>query len=106
MIYLVEKYCDMAEHFIVDSVWEIGCENVEQSYLSFMIDKAEKHFDIVVNPHYLNIMNRKDHHPNLSAQEYKSREKAWRKYLVNWNMERYIEEVLEGVKLKFETLHS
>lgn len=105
MIYLVEKYCDMAEHFIVDSVWEISSDKVEQDYQSFMRGEATG-FNIVINPHYLNIMNHKDHHPKLSAKEYKAAEKSWNKHLKKWPIERYIKEILGGVELKFETLHS
>lgn len=104
MIYILEKYCDLSEHYVVDSVWDVPCKDVKESYNLFMRAKADE-MRIVVNEHWLNIMNRKDHHPHLSSEEYKQKEKEWNKILRRWNIKRYINDVLKGYKLEFETLY-
>lgn len=95
----------MTEHYTVNSIWEVNSPDVEQEYKDFVLDKATNWFEITVNPHWLNIMNHKDHHPTLSVGEYKLRKKAYEKWLKRNNLEWYIEEVKEGEKLNFETLN-
>lgn len=104
MIYITEEYCHLSEGRSINKVWQVDSNSVEEDYKAFMLQEAEKHFEIVINPHWLNIMNHKNHHPHLSSADYKSREKAWKKYLNTWPVEKYIEEILEGVQLEYKTL--
>lgn len=105
MIYIVEKYCDIAEHYTVNSIWEVDCEDVGAKYREYILDFAQKEAKIVINTHWLNIMNHKDHHPHLSVKEYKQKEKSWKNFLNSKPIEWYIKEHLKGTKLEFKTLN-
>lgn len=106
MIYIVEKYSDMTEHHEIDSVWEVDADDVEERYKKWMIDFATDVRKIVINPHWLNMMNHKDHHPHLSAEEYKQKEKSWEKFLNSRTIEWYIKEKLKGKRLNYKTTNS
>jgi len=103
MIYLLEKYCDMHEHYVVDAVYEVNGD-VDAEYTKFMLAKAEE-YGCVVNPHWLNLMNYADHHPNLSAAEYKEKERFWNKMLKMYTKQVYIEKFMRGQKLEFKTIY-
>lgn len=104
MIYIIQKTGDWDNNTYVESVYEAGCKDVKLSYNSFMAAKAEE-LHIVINPHHLNIMDFKRHNSHLSETEYRAKEKHWKKTLKEWDIERYISEVLKGKKLEFKNIY-
>lgn len=104
MIYIINKYFDMAEKYQPHMLWEVDCNDVESEYKAFMADKAEK-LKIVIHPYWLNIMNHRNHHPNLSEAGYIAVEKKWKKILKQWNIDKFISEVLKGKELKFKEVN-
>jgi hypothetical protein len=101
MIYIYETYCDMAEHYRVDSVWE--CDVNVQEEMSKFFSSAAKERNLVINPHYFNIMNF-DHHKHLSNSEFKKATKEWAKFLSHWTTKRFLKEVLKAKKIEFERI--
>lgn len=106
MIHIIKKYSEISEHYEIDSVWDVDCEDAEEDYKAKMINFAEKDFNIVINPHWLNIMSHKEHHPILSAKEYKRKEKEWGKFLGIYTIEWHIGVGLKGKRLEFKTANS
>ena len=104
MIYITYRNSTFDDGSIVNNIWELSSDDVEESYKLFMAQKAEES-GIVHNPHWLNIMNRENYHPDLTQEEYKQKEKAWNKVLKQWRIDRYIEEVLKGRKLEYKQIH-
>jgi hypothetical protein len=102
MIYIIEKSDEDLDTFI-HSVWEVDNLDVDNEYKRFMLKKANP-MGITINPHWLNIMNHKDHHSDLSEKEYKMKSKAWDKVRGEWPIEKFLEEVLGGNKLEFKRL--
>jgi len=88
---------------VVKNIWSVDCEDVEQRYIEFMREKARE-INIVINPHWLNIMNWKDHNNHLSIEEYREKERQWAKIRRQWNVDKFISEVLRGWKERFRNL--
>ena len=72
---------------------------LEQARLmvSKAIEKA-KEINVVINPHWLNIMNWQDHNNHLSIGEYGNKEKQWNKIKRQWNIDKFIADILKGHK--------
>ncbi len=104
MIVITYRYDRLMETSFIKNVWEVSYSDVEKLFLTFICAEAEKR-EIVCNPHWKNIMNHKDHHPHLTEEEYKQKEKEWKKYLRMWNVDKYIAEILKGTKLNYEEIH-
>ncbi len=106
MIYITYKYNEFSEHEIVNNLWEIDIiGDVESLYKEYMISKAKDEFDIIINHHWLNIMNYKDHNSHLSKSEYNKKEKLWNKCLLKHTVDFYISEILKGKKLEYINLY-
>lgn len=105
MIYIVKRTDSLTESTYINSVWEVkGAIDVEQSYSNFLAAKAEE-LDIVINEHWHNIMNRGNHHPHLTEEEYKAKVKQWGKVLRTYNIESYLGNVLRARKIKFKEIY-
>ena len=76
MIYVTYRNSYLGGRKVVKNIWSVDCEDVEQRYIEFMREKAHE-INIVINPHWLNIMNWKDHNNHLSIEEYREKTKAW-----------------------------
>ena len=85
----------------IRNVWEVNSNNPEQDYKDFIIRFAQNNFQIEINPHWLNIMNHKDHHPNLSEAEYKEKVNQWGEFLRRWTIENYLEKILHANKIEY-----
>jgi len=103
MIYITKRYDSLCETSYINNVWEVKCDNVEELYKDFLAEKA-KELDIVINEHWNNIMNRENHHPHLTEEEYKLKVKAWSKVLRQWNIDKFIGDILRGKKLKYKEI--
>ena len=103
MIYILDKTDEYFDTFL-HSVWEVDNLDVDNEYKRFMQKKANP-MGITINPHWLDIMNHKDHHSDLSEKEYKMKSKAWDKVRREWPIERFLEEVLGGKKMEFKRLY-
>lgn len=66
--------------------------------------KKAAELNIVINPHWLNIMNRQDHNKHLSIGEYRDKKRQWAKIRRQWNVDKFISEVLMGRKERFRNL--
>jgi hypothetical protein len=49
-------------------------------------------------------MNWKDHNNHLSIEEYMEKEQQWAKIRRQWNVDKFISEVLRGWKERFRNL--
>lgn len=107
MLFLTSRYNDCTESMCVHQIWEIkgfkDKETVETLYKDWIQKKAEK-LNIVINPHWLNIMNYVNHNYHLSEKEYKQKEKEWKKILRQSSIDRFIYEELKGVKKNYVKL--
>ena len=104
MIYITYRRSIFDNGSEINAVWDVKYEDVPKLYIDFMQKKAEKK-NIVINPHWLNIMNHKDHNSFLTETEYKDKSKEWKKELKQMNINKFISEILKGKKLKFENIH-
>lgn len=103
MIYVTYRNSYLGERKVVKNIWNVDYEDVEQRYIEFMKEKAHE-INIVINPHWLNIMNWKDHNNHLSIEEYREKEQQWAKIRRQWNVDKFISEVLRGWKERFRNL--
>jgi hypothetical protein len=103
MIYVTYQNSYFDRRKVVKNIWNVDYEDAEQRYIEFMKEKAHE-INIVINPHWLNIMNWKDHNNHLSIEEYMEKEKQWAKIRRQWNVDKFISEVLRGRKERFMNL--
>ena len=103
MIYVTYQNSYFDRRKVVKNIWNVDYEDAEQRYIEFMKEKARE-INIVINPHWLNIMNRKDHNDHLSIEEYRGKERQWAKIRRQWNVDKFISEVLRGRKERFRNL--
>lgn len=103
MIYITYINSIANNGLMVNNVWRVNCNNVQEKYIEFMHEKA-KEINVVINPHWLNIMNWQDHNNHLTIGEYSDKEKQWKKILRQWNIDNFISEVLKGRKERYENI--
>ena len=53
MIYITYRKSNFDNSSIINNVWEVNCNNVQEKYIEFMHVKA-KEINVVINPHWLN----------------------------------------------------
>ena len=99
MIYLTYKYCSNWESTIINNVWESSFPDLEDSYKSFLLKKAKER-DIVINPHWGNIMNYEDNNTHLKKSVYNKAVKEWTEYLKEMSFDNYVE--VHGLATKKE----
>lgn len=104
MIYITYRDSVISDYRMVANVWEVDANDVEEQYVRFMKNKADE-INVVINGHWLNIMNMVNHHPNLTEREYKSKEIQWDKIRDKWTIDKFIEEKLNGNRLDFNEIH-
>lgn len=75
MIYITYIDAKFENTLTVKNVWNVSYQNVEERYVEFMHEKA-KEIDVVINPHWFNLMNWQDHNNHLSIGEYGKKRKA------------------------------
>ena len=97
MIYITYRNSNFDNSTTVHNVWSVECKDVEEKYIDFMHDKA-KEINVIINPHWLNIMNWQDHNNHFSIGEYSNKEKQWIKIQRQWNIDKFICERLKGTK--------
>lgn len=97
MIYITYRNSNFDDSRTVHNVWSVKCDNVEEQYIEFMNEKAKK-INIIINPHWLNIMNWQDHNNHLNIDEYSIKEKQWDKIKKQWTIDKFISEILKGNK--------
>ena len=103
MMYVTYRNSCFGGRKVVNNIWNVDYEDVEQRYIEFMRERAHE-INIVINPHWLNIMNWKDHNDHLSIEEYREKEQQWAKIRRQWNVDKFISEVLMGRKERFRNL--
>ena len=90
---------------IVVSVWESTYSDLKERYSKFLMEESLK-LNIVINPHWHNIMDYDKFHKHyLSLEEFKKLKKDWYNVLKNWRFEKFIELKGDGKKLEFITKH-
>lgn len=104
MIYVTFRNSMFDDGQLINNIWEVKENNVPQLYIDFIHEKA-KEINIVINPHWLNLMNWQDHNNHLSIGEYGNKEKQWNKIRRQWNIDKFISEILHGRKQNFNELH-
>ena len=101
MIYITHYYSDDFRH--INNVFDVENDNVKEAYSQYLESYA-LFLGIVINPHWYNIMDWEKFHPELTKQQYKAKEKLWKKYLKTNNIDWFIENVLNGKKLNYKEL--
>lgn len=105
MIHIINTSDDFMEGHHISQVFDIeGVDDAKKEYLDFLLGESDVR-GIVINPHWGNIMNHKNHHPSFSAEKYKKEAKSWEKFLKEWNEVRFIKEKLGGKELEFKALY-
>ena len=97
MIYITYKTSPFTGELTPNNVYNVDCKDVKQKYIDFMHQKANE-INIVINPHWLNIMAREGHHDNLTLNEYFFKKKQWRKIQKEWNIDNFICKKSNGKK--------
>lgn len=97
MIYITYKNSE------IFNVWDVPCNNMEEKYIEFMLKKA-KEINIIINPYWLNIMNWQDHNNHLSIGEYENKQKQWSKIKRQWNIDKFISEIIKGQKQCYRSI--
>ena len=103
MIYITTTYSE--DYLHIQNVWEVNNDNVEELYKNFIMETSIE-MNIVINKHWLNIMNYDNYHTHLTKTEYNNLSKKWKKILRLWNKDKFISEKLNGKKLEFKSLHN
>lgn len=76
--------------------------DVEKEYKKKMLSLAES-LGLVINPHWYNLMNRENHHPQMSAVEYTKACKLWNRMLKESSMCNFLSVV--GVEIGFKEVY-
>ena len=103
MIYVTYSNSDFNNELSISNIWNVDCNNVEEKYIDFMHKKA-KEINVVINPHWLNIMNWQDHNNHLSIGEYGNKVKQWNRLKRTWNIDKFIYEILKGNKENYRDI--
>jgi len=98
MIAITYKHDMFGEEKYIKNVWSVKVNNPKALYLDYMIGRSEKEFGIVINPHWLNIMDWQKCNSHLKESEYIDKSKEWKKFLRRFDIDWYIQEILGGVK--------
>ena len=104
MIYITYRSSSFDNSRMIKNIWSVREDDVPQMYINFIHKKAEE-INVVINKHWLNLMNYEDHNNHLSIGEYMNKEKQWNKILRQWNIDKFIADILKGTKLEFNELH-
>ena len=102
MIYIIEKSSDGVN--FIHSVWKINCDDVETAYKEFLL-KSSGEMNIVVNPHWFNVMDYMVHNSHLTEKEYKVLTKKWKKFLCAWCIDKFVEKKLKGIRINYKILN-
>ena len=100
MIYITYKHCSFSNGTHVNNVWESQYSDLEIAYKTFLKEMAHE-LNIVINPHWRNIMNYEDHNKHLTKEEYKLKSKEWKRILKLCTFDAFIEAHGKGKKLKY-----
>lgn len=104
MIYIIYAPTPEYEPAEIDSLWQVDCDDAHERYKQFMLDKA-KEINLVVNPHYLNVMNYKDHNKHLTLSEYQNACVVWRDIIKTKSFKYYLKDVLGAEKIKYKEIY-
>ena len=84
--------------------WEIGFDTkVNTLYKNWLIQEASLK-QLVINPHWMCLMNREDHNTHLSEEEWKKADKDWDRFLKKHNIRWFIDNRLKGKKVDCEII--
>jgi hypothetical protein len=103
MIYITKIPGYFEEMPIINNLWQVDNSNVKEAYTEYLESHALI-LGIIINPTWYNIMDWGKFHSNLSKQQHKAKEKLWRNYLKTNDLDWFIENILNGKKLKFTEL--
>ena len=101
MIYIRTDYDSVCETTSIVGVYDVNCEDVEEKYKLFMLDKASE-INLNVNPHWLNVLDYELHNSHLSELDFNEKCKEWKKIRRQWNIAKYITEILKGYKRQYK----
>jgi hypothetical protein len=94
MIYIIQ-----GDYRSSDRFFEHSLEDIPTRYKKFIRAAADE-LGVVINDHWLNIMNHENHHTHLSKEEYKAKEKMWRKFLKSRSPYWFLKEHLKATEVK------
>lgn len=103
MIYVLFELGESYECSNIQSVWEVDV-NVQDAKREFFLNAAKQR-NIVINPHWFNIMNHSDHNSHLTKIEYSKVAKEWKKFLSFWNTRKFLVDILKAKEVEFEILY-
>ena len=97
MLYITYRLTPYNEELTIKNIWNVKYTNVEDRYIEFIHIKAIE-LNVVISPTWLNVMNFEDHNTHLTEVEYQKKVKQWSKIMRQWNIDKFISEVLKGYK--------
>ena len=107
MIYITKKYVDRYGEVdtYINNLFFIGDNSIDpkEQYNEFLLEKS-KELDLVINPHWYNPMNYEDHNPHISKTSYKKKCKEWERFLLKYDIDKFIENNLGGKKLDYKEI--
>ncbi len=104
MIYIIKQYDNVSEGSCIIAVIETDLD-IKNIYNEFVYAKA-KEMDIVINRHWLNIMNHEDHNTHLTKSEYKKKRKEWEKFLKQNTFLNFAKSELRIIPKEFKTIYN
>ena len=75
-----------------------------KKYKDYIQTLAKEGYNLVVNPHWLNVMDYELHNSHLNKSDYNRSKKDWNKLLKTYNISNFILEELGGKELEFKTI--
>ena len=100
MIYIIRDYDSVVETMIIEAVVETSI-NIEKKYKEFILEKAKER-GIVINNHWLNIMNYPDYHSHLSIKEYDKASRGWSIFLKRNTLLKFVKSELNLTTIDFK----
>lgn len=91
MVYLTYNLSELGECSEISRIWLSDHEDLEDQYREFVL-KESLNRGIIINKHWLNIMNHEDHHKKMSEKEYDWAKRGWTIFLGKNNFDKFLGE--------------
>jgi len=104
MIYITYQNTMPYEPTFISNVWQIDCDDAEERWKEFMLEKANS-IGLIINPHHLNAMSYEKFHSEEPYSEYAKKYKWWNKRLKENTFENYLENVLGAKKVEYKEIY-
>jgi hypothetical protein len=104
MIYITYVNYSEGEETEIKNLWDCAEQDIKDLYMDFLLIEGKER-DICVNPYWKTIMNYKEWNNHLTETVYNKKEKQWNKFLKSHDIDWFIENILDGVKLSHKEIY-